>query len=185
MFTCGTLLFGGIHMVPPDVAPRSEVFTCSSLLLRVWHTKDVFIPSWMPCLDEYISIWSNKFTCPGWMFVPRNPHPKVNEYHTICCVESRIMYRWELVEGKDRPKDLGREKFETGPGTYIMVIMWRITKPLWGTGKPVIEDSGFSVLKGFIGMYERGVYGSAEKKKRRYLPEGMYGDQINAHYIKK
>ena len=41
------------------------------------------------------------------MFVPRNPHPKGTDYHTICCGESRIMYMWEIVEGKDRPNDLG------------------------------------------------------------------------------
>ena len=39
-------------------------------------------------------------------------------------------------------------------------------KSLWGTGKTVITDSGFSVLKDLIGMYERGVYVSVVAKKR-------------------
>ena len=39
------------------------------------------------------------------MFVPRKSHPKINEYHTMCCGETRIMYRWYLDEGKDRPED--------------------------------------------------------------------------------
>ena len=95
------------------------------------------------------------------------------------------MYRWDLVEGKDSSKELLSPEFESGPLTSTMAFVWRITKPVWVTGKMVIMESGLCVLKGFIGMYERGVYGSAEKKKRRYLPEGMYGDQINAHYIKK
>ena len=47
------------------------------------------------------------------MFVPRKPHPKGNLYHTIGCGESRILYKWELVEGRDRPKELGGPEFET------------------------------------------------------------------------
>ena len=70
--------------------------------------KDEFIPSWVSYLYESISIWTNQFTFPGWMFVPRKPYPKGNEYHSICCGDSRILYRWWLVEGKDRPKELGR-----------------------------------------------------------------------------
>ena len=107
------------------------------------------------------------------------PHPKGNEYHTIFCVESRIMYRWELVEGKDRPKELARTSFETGPGKSAMALMWIMNKPLWGTEKGVIMDSGFFVLKGLIVMYEIGVYGSAVLKKCRYWKSIIYGDQIN------
>ena len=55
--------------------------------------KDVFIPLWVSCLDYSIYKFTNKFTCPGWMLVPRNPHPKGNEYHNISCGESRIMHR--------------------------------------------------------------------------------------------
>ena len=47
--------------------------------------KDVFIPLWVSCLDASISIWTNKFTFPGWIFIPRKPHPKGNYYHNICC----------------------------------------------------------------------------------------------------
>ena len=85
-------------------------FKCKSFeviqMIVAWnqHTKDVFIPFWVYYFDESVSIWTNKFTCPGWMFVPMNAHPKVNYYHNTCCGESRIMYRWELVEGKDRTK---------------------------------------------------------------------------------
>ena len=70
-------------------------------MIVAWNQrmKYVFIPSWVPCLDDSIYIWNNKFTCIGWMFVPRKSHTKGNGYHIICCGESRIMYRWELVEG--------------------------------------------------------------------------------------
>ena len=39
-----------------------------------------FTPSWVSCLDESMSPWTNKYRCPGWMFVPRKPHPFGNEY---------------------------------------------------------------------------------------------------------
>ena len=46
-------------------------------MIVVWnqHMNYVLLPSWVSCLDDSISIWNKKFTCPGWMFVPRKPHP--------------------------------------------------------------------------------------------------------------
>ena len=60
---------------------------------RNQHVKDMCITSRVSCLDDFASIWTNKFTCPGCLFVPRKPHSKGNEYHNICCGESRIIYR--------------------------------------------------------------------------------------------
>ena len=50
--------------------------------------KDVFVCGYLSCLDESMSAWTNQYSCPGWMFVPRKPHPMGNEYHTICCALS-------------------------------------------------------------------------------------------------
>jgi Fe-S oxidoreductase len=36
----------------------------------------------------------------------RKPHPMENEYHSMCCGLSGVMYLIELVEGKDRPQQL-------------------------------------------------------------------------------
>jgi hypothetical protein len=74
------------------------------------HTPACFSPGWVSCLDESMSVWTNRWTCPGWMFVPRKPHPMGNEYHSICCGISGIMYAIELVEGKDRPRELPPKK---------------------------------------------------------------------------
>ena len=54
-------------------------------MIGTWieHIKDVFISSWVSCLDESIYILTNNFTCPGWMFVPRMPHFKEVFYHTM------------------------------------------------------------------------------------------------------
>jgi hypothetical protein len=62
-------------------------------------------------LDESMSVWTNMWTCPGWMFVPWKPHPMGNKYHSICCGVSGIMYAIELVQGKDRPPQLAPETF--------------------------------------------------------------------------
>ena len=75
------------------------------------HMQACFIPGWVSCLDESISIWTSRWTCPGFMYVPRKPHPMGNEYHSICCGVSEIMFAIELVEGKDEPKEKKKKKF--------------------------------------------------------------------------
>jgi hypothetical protein len=76
-------------------------------MIKAWntHMEEVFIPSWMSCLDESMSSWTRRWTCPGFMYVPRKPHPMGNEYHSICCGVSGIMFAIELVEGKDAPQN--------------------------------------------------------------------------------
>ena len=83
-------------------------------MLQKWqkHVNEIFIPSWVSCLDESMSTWTNKYTCPGFVFCPRKPKDKGNEYHTICCGLTGIMFGWEIVEGKDRPRQLGKPDFE-------------------------------------------------------------------------
>jgi len=73
--------------------------------------KEIFYPSWALCLDESMSIWMNRYTCPGWVFCPRKPHPFGNEYHTICCAESGILFDFEIVEGNDRPREMSAAEF--------------------------------------------------------------------------
>ena len=52
-----------------------------------YQIKVVFIPSWVSCIDDYMSICNNKLTCPGWMLPPRNTHTK--EIITILCDAER------------------------------------------------------------------------------------------------
>ena len=44
---------------------------------------------------------------PGFMSVPRKPHPLENEYHSIVDGDegNPAMYRIKIQEGKDLPKD--------------------------------------------------------------------------------
>ena len=53
-------------------------------------------PSWKNCLDESMSKWLNKYTCPGFMFVPRKPWPFRNEWHDIGCADTNVI--WQFVE---------------------------------------------------------------------------------------
>ena len=80
-------------------------FHCVEELVNAFnkHTQRAFVPSWIACLDESMLVWTSQWTCPGWMFVPHKPHPFGNDYHSMCCGLSGIMYSIELVEGKDWP----------------------------------------------------------------------------------
>ena len=122
-----------------------------------------FSPSWISVLDESMSKWLSEYTCPGFMCVPRKPWPLGNEWHSICCSESGVMYGVELMEGKDRPParpmPLHSDKGKT------VGLLLRLTKPLWYTSKTVILDSGFCVLKGIVEMRKLGVFGAALIKK--------------------
>ncbi len=78
------------------------------------HMEAVFDPSWITCLDESMVSFMNKF-CPNWVCVKRKPQPFGNEYHTIACCLSKIIFRIEMVETeKDRPSEgeLAHPEFE-------------------------------------------------------------------------
>jgi hypothetical protein len=72
-------------------------------MIRAWNENmaNHFVAAWVMCLDESMSIWHNKWTCPGWIFCPCKPHPFGNEYHTACCGLCNILFSIEIVEGKD------------------------------------------------------------------------------------
>ncbi len=60
--------------------------------------------SWLSCLDELMVAFLNEH-CLNWVCMKRKPHPFCNEYHTIACCLSKIIYPMELIEtDKDRPK---------------------------------------------------------------------------------
>ena len=83
-------------------------------MIKEWNDNmaAVFYAAWVVCLDESMSIWHNRWTCLGWVFCPRKPHPFGNEYHTACCGLTRILFSIKMVEGKDRPPELGKPLFE-------------------------------------------------------------------------
>ena len=64
-----------------------------------------------------------------------------------------MVYRWGLVEGKDRAREFERPELETVPGTSIIALLWMMIKQLWRTGKAVIVYRGLYEIKALIGMY--------------------------------
>jgi len=151
-------------------------------ILKAWvdNMKENFVAGWVNCLDESMSVWTNLFTCPGFMYVPRKPWPFGNEYHTICCGICGVLFDLEIVEGKDRPDELPQPEFDRHGKTVGLLV--RLTKSLWGTGKLVILDSGFCVVKGLVELKRKGVFASALIKKRRYWPKYIDGDAIKSHF---
>ena len=112
-------------------------------MVEVWgmNMKDNFIPGYMNCLDESMSVWMNKFTCPGFMFIPRKPWPFGNKYHTICCCSSGIMWDIDLVEGKDCPQQFGIQQYDNFGSTVGLLL--RMLSQIYHKGFIVILDSGF------------------------------------------
>lgn len=149
-------------------------------IISMWNQnmKDIFTSSWINCLDESMSAWTNKWTCPGWIFCPRKPWPFGNEYHSICCGMSGIMFAIELVEGKDSPNQ--RPNSPTNQHGPTCGLLLRLCSNLYHSGKVVILDSGFCVLQGIIELRKVGVFATAFIKKRRYWPKYVPGDAIES-----
>ena len=132
-----------------------------------------FSPSWINTIDESISKWINEFTCPGFMYVPRKPWPFGNEYHDAGCADSDIIWQVDLREGKDCPVQFrGKEHDDKGKTTETLL---QLTKPVHGTGKVFVLDSGFCVLQALVELKKCGVYAHALIKKRRYWPKYVLG----------
>ena len=56
-----------------DEAPLYvDNFWCVQRLIDAWNENmnEKFQQGWITCLDESMLTWTNKFTCPGFMFVP-------------------------------------------------------------------------------------------------------------------
>ena len=139
------------------------------------HYEDEYIPSWLNCLDDSMNSFLDKFF-PGFVCVPRKPHPFGNEYHSIAngvtekgLEGNPIMWRVKLQEEKDRPKkpDGGWAFPSEFPGySKTAMLMLEMTNPVQHTGKVVSMDSGFCVSVRIIAMHNFGVYGQSLIKKQ-------------------
>ena len=150
-------------------------------MLDAWNPNmmEQFTLSWVNCLDESMSTWNNKYSCPGWMFVPRKPWPFGNEYHTVCCSLSGILWQMELVEGKDSPSQIIPKSNNEGKTVGLLL---HVFEPIFAKGMVVILDSGFCVLRGIIELKKQGVYASTLIKKHKYWPKHIMGVEIKAHF---
>ena len=170
----------------PDPTNFIDRFHGVRQMLNAWndHYAEGFMPAWINVLDETMNPFFDP-NCPGFMCVPRKPHPFGNEYHTIAhgvfpSGGCPIIWRHKIQEGKDRPKNGNRwafpSEFETGTTgkSKSAVLMLEMTKPIHATGRVVTMDSGFCVTAGILAMHDHGVFGQALIKKRgRYWPKGF------------
>ena len=83
-------------------------------MLKAWGLNMVscFMPGWANCLDNSMIVCMNKFSCPGFMFVPRKLWLFGNEYHRVCCCATGIMWGIDVMEGKDHPCHMGQQTYD-------------------------------------------------------------------------
>ena len=165
-----------LRLTDRNSPPFKDRFWEVRQLIETWnkHTQKHFSPSWISCLDESMSIWFNKYSCPGWIFCPRKPHPFGNEYHSICCGITGIMFAIEMVEGKDAPAEL-----RVSSKAKTSALLLRLCKSIYGTGKIVVLDSGFCVLEALIQLRKQWGFAGALIKKRKYWPKHVPGEAID------
>ena len=82
------------------------------------------------CTAKTLSVWEQK-------------------YYTICCVLCGILFAFELVEGKDTPKEK-RVKEGDNKGGKTVGLLLRLCLGLYSIGKVVVLDSRFCILRGIV-----------------------------------
>ena len=106
-----------------------------------------------------------------------------NEYHSVCCGLSGIMYFIELVEGKDCPKEIPPPKFHEKGKTSGLLL--QLTESIAHSGRVVIMDNGFCVIDAILNLASAGIFSSAVIKKRRYWSKYIGGEAIDQCFAGK
>ena len=117
------------------------------------------------------------------MFVRHKPHPFGNDRHTIDCELSTIIWFAEIVGGRGQPRERRRPEFDDIGKTLGKML--RCTRPIWKCAMVVIMDSVFCVIKGFVELWKKGIFGAAVIKKHRNQPTNFKGDATNDHFAPK
>jgi hypothetical protein len=89
------------------------------------------------------------------------------------------MFVMEMVEGKDHPPQVVPRYSELGKTTGLLM---RMLQSYFSTGRYVILDSGFCVLKALVQLKKVGMFACAVIKKRRYWPAFVPGEAINREF---
>ena len=122
-------------------------------------------------------IWNIRWTCPGCIFCPQNPHLFGNEWHTTCCALYDILIVVELVEGRAYPSQYGPLEFEELDGKTVGLLL-RMMKRYFSTVRYVIIDSYLCVLKGLFQLRKKGIFSCVVTNKRRYWPYTVPGKDL-------
>jgi hypothetical protein len=151
-------------------------------LLEEWRNnmKNIIYSSWILCLDESMSILMNRYTCPGWVFCPFQPHLFDNEYHTICCGETGILFDFEIVEDTDCPHDMPHAEYTDKGKTAGLLLC--LTKQVHHSACYVVLDSRFCVLSALVELQKVGVFAGALIEKHWFWPAFVPGDVIDSYF---
>ena len=108
-----------------EYSPHKDRFHLAREFLNALNKSmdENFIPSWIICMDKIMSKWINMWSCPGFVFCPRKPWPQGNEYHTIVCGETLIIFRVELVEENNRLDELGKKSYEEHSRKTVKLLL--------------------------------------------------------------
>ena len=148
-------------------------------MLEAWNANmtEQFTPSWVSCLDESMSTWTNKYSYPGWMFVPENRgHLAMS---ITQCVAHCLAFsgRWNSLRGR-----IHHQKSSPNTTGKTVGLLLHVLETIFTRGNLVILDSGFCVLKGIVELKKCGVYASALIKRRKYWPKYIKGNVIRDHF---
>ncbi len=162
----------------PPIIPKDEVQPIREMQHEFnEHMHNIFEPGTRVCLDESMNTFDNE-TCPAFVHVERKPHPNGNEYHTIADVETKIIYRMEIVEGKSRPAELPVPKHQADFGKMGGLVL-RMTESIWHSGRIVAMDSAFCLLETVAKLREQGLFCvTVAKKHGKYWPRHFKGDHV-------
>ncbi len=78
------------------------------------------------------------------IFCSCKPHPFGNEYHRAYCGICNILFSIKMVQGKDAPPQLD---IPFSPHGKMVGLLLRMLKSYFHTGKYIVLDLGFCVLK--------------------------------------
>ena len=91
------------------------------------------------------------------------------------------MFVVELAEGNAHPRQAGTLEFEDIDGNNVGLLL-RMMKSYFVTGRYVIIDSGFCVLKGFIQLSKKGGFDCVVIKNRRYWTYMVPSKYMEDHF---
>ena len=80
-----------------------------------------------------------------------------------------------MVEGKDHPPQVAERWSKLGKTTGLLLQM---LTTYFSTGRYVVLDSGFCILKSLVELKKVGIFACAVIKKRRYWPAYVPGDAM-------
>lgn len=141
------------------------------------NNRDVFTPSWLVCVDESMTKWTNRNTLPCWVFVPRKPTEAGIEWHDIACASSNIVFVVEPVE--QRPDHFVRKFESQGKMASVVLNLCDQAGLFEQQHRVLVGDSAFAGILLMKELRSRHIFSIfAFKKHGNYWNKGLPGDKL-------